>query len=456
MSTFFSRVHENQIFIVLTIFHLDLKNVASERLLSRTLQRQFIWLRIYSLGFWAFYSLLVVFQPLYLAFIGFPLWGIFLNGALGAIATLIFSNYWSKRADEKQSYKGLLIVGNLFIAGAMIFILYVRTLWMMFILTLILRSGPFSDGFVTTLVYRLSDQISSDENDDPVERKFHNINLFAQFRKFGSVGWAIMLPFAGLLVNIYGLGINFIVGAIGFVLISILFAITIREDLILGNLPTLNIKTAVPSQSNNSLWQDFGEMIQNKMFFILLLATFLFSAATVMTYEVQGLFFSLFANDNYILVVLAFSVAAFVEWPSMGLVAARVKKVGWQKMISVAYILTGVRLALMPMIIIFAGNIWWGYCLQVLAGIIFGFRQPAVTYGTYICLKKHQKALGQSFLYAFTQIGAFFGYILGAITSLAFPVRATAFIGLHWVAAIIAIGSGLVFIYGLSKNHKYL
>jgi MFS family permease len=125
--------------------------------------------------------------------------------------------------------------------------------------------------------------------------------------------------------------------------------------------------------------------------------------------------------------------------------AKRVKQIGWEKMIVIGYLLHSVILFFVPLILLFEGKIWWGYCIQILAGIAFGIRQPSTTLGLYISLEDNQKSLGQSFQHTAWLFGAFLGFLLGAIVSKILGGGVTAFYGIYWSATFIAILSGILF-----------
>jgi len=108
---------------------------------------------------------------------------------------------------------------------------------------------------------------------------------------------------------------------------------------------------------------------------------------------------------------------------------------------------------LMPFLVIFLGNIYWGYLLQITAGILFGLRWPTATFGIYISLPKGQKAIGQSFYGTIELIGGFLGGLIGALISLVILDEQTKYFYIHWIAGIIAILSGIIFIISL-KNHR--
>jgi MFS family permease len=138
-------------------------------------------------------------------------------------------------------------------------------------------------------------------------------------------------------------------------------------------------------------------------------------------------------------------VAAFIEWPVMSIVASKVKSIGWEKMIMIAYIMSGINLGLVPFVLLLNGTIWYGYAIQIITGLVFGLRQPTTTFGIYNSLENNQKSLGQSFFQTISLIGAFLGHLIGALISFITPNGISVFYGIYWFASIIAIGSAFIF-----------
>jgi len=261
------------------------------------------------------------------------------------------------------------------------------------------------------------------------------------------------------------LGINFLIASIGFLGISLYFWKVVDEKLILSKSMPLNpVSTSINSEMNKSpsiavpreqtvsLLSSLRSLFHNKLYFGFLVASLLYSVAYFSTYQVQGLFYNLFAHDNYFELVLIYSIAAAVEFPFMTMIARQVKKIGWEKMIIWVYVFTGVRLGCMPFIILFGGNIFWGYLIQIFTGILFGFRWPTTTFGIYVSLPDNQKAIGQTFFSTLSLLGTFLGNLLGAILVSMTITQTDAFLLIHWVAGVIGILSGLCFWLFLKKS----
>jgi MFS family permease len=167
---------------------------------------------------------------------------------------------------------------------------------------------------------------------------------------------------------------------------------------------------------------------------------------------VQGLFYNLLSQNDYFKLAWIYSIAALTEFPAMTIVAKQVKRIGWEKMISLAYILTGIRLIIMPLIFIFSGDILWGYVLQSYTGVLFGLSWPTATFGLYTSLPDDQKALGQSFFGTINSVGAFLGGLTGVFISLNISDQHLTYYYLHWIAGAIAVFSGLLFLLFRKKN----
>ncbi|HMB65406.1 MAG TPA: MFS transporter, partial [Patescibacteria group bacterium] len=248
----------------------------------------------YSFIWWGFYSFFVIFQPLYLVHaINLPLWAVFINGAVESIFTIFIQSKWSDAADKTGNLRRYMFIGNLFMAFVALFMLLVQNLFMLFVLSFLYRASPNSDVFATTYIYQISDYIppesggteqdggsnsrqvytDSDSRGRPVvlsasQKKYNQINTFAHYRRFGSIGWAIFAPFGGWLCNLFGFIPVFMVCALGFALLSIaiLYAVdegpnfnrnknqidrAVRRNL--DNLEDYEIKTAEKKESDQEL-----------------------------------------------------------------------------------------------------------------------------------------------------------------------------------------------------------
>jgi MFS family permease len=421
-------------------------------------QKEYSYLKVYSFFWWAFYSLLVIFTPLYLIRNGFPLWAIFLNGALEAVISLFIQNFWAKQSDHNGKIKEYMILGNIFIVAACIFIIFVDSFWKLLFLTLILRSGPSSDVFATVLSYRFADKLQIGDLTDCTEvenKNYNKINVFAQYRKYGSIGWAFMAPIGGLIINKYGFTPNFIFAAIGFIIISLFAFYYINFETVTCETESNQAKDENIGKNKIGIIESYKNLFKNKVFANFMIAVFIFSIATQLTYQSQGIFYGLFAPNNYVLIALTFSVAALMEWPIMSIIAKRVNKTGWEKMVLISYISTAVRFTLTPLLILLNGNIWWAYLFQISTGIIFGMRLPSTTFGIHIVLKDNQKTLGQSLNNTLRLFGSIIGSIFGAIISYILVEQYTdSFIYIYWLAATASFLSALFFFFSTTRMHQ--
>lgn len=310
-----------------------------------------------------------MFQPLYLYLVqNLQLWQLFINWSLTPILSLVIQNYWSKRADETQRIKRYITASNLVIAGVSIYTIYVNSFWTLLATTIVLNISPSGDLLTNVLVYRLSDRAAS-SIEDPVEKKYHNINIYAHYRRYGSIGWAMGLPFMGYAVNAVGLrsGISFWTCSFGLVLASIWLTHSVDEKAVLTERDKTHGAVAAKSEAFQgkrgeaklSLWQKYRALFSNPIYSAFIFASLLYYIAYASTFQVQGLFYNLISQGDFFKLVWVYSFAAFAEWPVMTIVAKQVKRIGWEKMMSVVYILTGIRLAVLPLLFILNGDILW-------------------------------------------------------------------------------------------------
>ena len=482
---------------VSNVFHIT-QMLNSFKTLPKNLQRQYTYLRIYSWFWWGFFALFLIFRPLYLVTIGLPLWAIFLNGALEAIITFLFQNYWSQKCDATQHFKKYILLGNLFRVVGCFYVLAITNIWGIFLLTFIVRAGPSPDILTTVMVYRLSDKCNTDTSQvSEIEKKYHNINLFAQYRKYGSIGWAVIAPLGGLLINYFDFGLNFIIAGFGFLILSIWMHFTFdtseyiklneknKPNTAYRSDPKADLTTKANSDSNSKQNSEANSdtnsdtnseantnkkhvklfdlketsstmksVLNNRTYRMYMLAFFFFSTATTITFQTQGIFYGLFAPNNYFMVAMTYSIAAFVEFPVMSYVAKRVKTTGWEKIVTISYILTVIRFIITPLLLIINGNIWWAYTISISTGVIFGLRLPASTFGVYSTLDKSQQTFGQSFKYVVSILGSFIGSIVGALIAYLIKDNITnTFIIIYWFAAVLAL-LGTLFFMKIGKKSQ--
>ncbi len=428
--------------------------------LSPEIKKQYRYLKFFSFFKYWLFAYYVVFQPLYYIDIGFSLTEVLFNAALAPILSIVFQNTWSKIVDQTQNVKKYIIISNIAFAISSTMTLYVDSFFLMILTTLVIQISPNGESLTNILVYNLSDRVTNIP-DDPIEKQYHNINLFARYRRYGSIGWAIGLPIMGLILNIYSdIGLSFIVCTLGIIILTIIFYIFTDEKIILASHDTIECNL-FPEQlcpiekkiENPSLISNYKKLFSNRIYLYFIVAGLFYAIAFRSTLSVQGLFYNLFSRNNYFELVWVYSIAALAEWPVMTIIAKQVKKIGWKNILVISYLFSGVRMILMPFLVIFLGNIYWGYLLQITAGILFGLRWPTATFGIYISLPKGQKAIGQSFYGTIELIGGFLGGLIGALISLVILDEQTKYFYIHWIAGIIAILSGIIFIISL-KNHR--
>ena len=298
-------------------------------------------------------------------------------------------------------------------------------------------------------------------------------NLFARYRRYGSFGFALGLPFMEnflVLFHLNDLTIVFWICAIGVIPVSLWFNRAIKEAIIL---PSINpasqtheakINTAREMKPEvSSLWQNYRRLFTNRIFAGFIVAALIFYIASSSTDNVNSLFINQITNGNWFALTWPFSIAAFVEWPVMTIVAKQVKKIGWQKMIVIAYILTGIRIMVMSLILYLyeiigvlgiSAAIVSICLLQVFNGTIFGLNWPTTTFGLYIALPDDQKALGQTFFGTVQSIASFIGMLITTIFSWVIPNTNALYITLYWCLGIIAICGGVLFFITTKKFKK--
>ncbi len=449
-------------------------------------QKKYKFLCAYSFFWWGFYSLYVIFQPLYLVHqVKMPLWAVFLNGAIESIVTIVVASKWSDLADKTGNLRLFLLVGNVVMASVSFLILSVENLWSLFMLSILFRASPSPDVFSTIYVYQLSDyhNLSGSESNPildlkPVERKFRQINTFAKYRRFGSIGWALVAPFGGWLCNLYGIGLNFAIAGVGFLTLSIIAYYKLDRGPKYSKTPSknqfgpasINLGGEINSigdyrrdeiQGKNAsyleakpktYWDSIKGLFTNKIFVAVLVSSLLYSVAEAVTYSTQGIFYGILTDNNYVLIALAYSIAAFIEWPVMTLIAKHLGKYGWTSVVSATYAMAAARQGFIALVAIFRGGILWVYLIQMFRGVIFGSYLPTITFGIYSSMKKSPN-LSLSFHRSIKIVGALMGNLFGALLSWLIADEVNMFVALFVMALILSLMAGFV-LETKAKNHN--
>lgn len=425
---------------------------------------QYTYFRIYVFFYYFWLALYIPFQPLYFIHIGIPIYGVFLNAGLATLLSFFIGNKWSKHA-KYGNRKKFLLLGNFAMVCACIMTYFTNSFHMMLIITIVQGLAPNADVMATVLVYDLSEAAENLHLVSDTEKKYHQINIYARYRNFGSLGWAFSLPLMGILLNFVPKrvesGIMFIIAAVGFFLISIFFIIKVKEpntsndanEEIEDELKTVPDPTIEKTTlKEDSIIKAIQRLITNRMYLVFMIFAFFFNISSSISFQIQGIFFENFTS-NYLLWGLTYSIAALAEWPVMHIVAKYVEKWSWERMIVVAYLLTAFRMFMMLILAGFYQNLIIAYLLQIMMGITYGIRLPTTTFGIHTILNKDNRTLGQSFNETIRMMGALIASLTGAVFAY-FLSEELVYIAIYGVSAILGLIAGLGFLYYVQKINK--
>ena len=301
---------------------------------NHSLKTQYKFLKAYTFMWWAFFSMILVFQNVFFIIIGIELHQIFLNAAISVVFSMFIVNFWSKLSDKSGNKKKYIIIGNITRAASFIFLGFVNSPLMMFIYTMIFYAGPSSDTILISYIYEISDQLNPElKKNRPVYSKIHT---YAQIRKFGSIGWGLMLPFSGWIINVFGFRTNFLIAGFLLIIITIGFAVKFDEKLLItaSDLDNINIKSEKSqikinnkmepnniqidlensNKKKHSLLFNIRKILQNKQLKIFIIVTFIGAISGSLMTTVFSIFNSKFSNNNYILLGLTWSINALIEF----------------------------------------------------------------------------------------------------------------------------------------------
>ncbi|MHA1341906.1 MAG: MFS transporter [Promethearchaeota archaeon] len=451
------------------------------------LYKHYQFLRFYSFWWWAFFGMIFVFQSIYFNIVGIEIFWIFLNAGISVVINLFITNLWSRLSDREGKMKFYIVMGNLIRVVSFVYISFVKDIPTMLIYTIIFNIAPNSDSIFISYIYKLSDFLFPTlKKERPI---FQKIFSYAQVRKYGSIGWASMLPISGLIINFFGFNMNFFVAAIGLGLISLLFILKFDENIYFKelskskdskNVAAVFLSEKIKSDLENedisrgiiqikedefnkkqnykmeeiSLFKNIHQIMKNNEYAIFMLVVFFVSIASAMNTTIFSIFNAKFSMNNFVLLGLTWSFNAFLEFPVMNIVSSRVEKFGWQNVIIFSYILMMIRLLLNLLLIFFNGTIIWIYFFQIINGIVFGLSWPATTYGLNENLDEKHKSLGMTFYNTIRQSGVFIGNILGALISYLIPSEDIFYIILFIIAASFSILGSLILYFKSSRKNK--
>ncbi|MBD3351751.1 MAG: MFS transporter [Candidatus Lokiarchaeota archaeon] len=420
---------------------------------NKALKYQLLFLKIYSFFWWAFFSMVFVFQSVYFAEIGISLNKIFINSAVAVIFSLFIVNLWSKISDKTHKKKKFIIVGNLMRCISFAFLPFVNSFPTMLIYTIIFNSGPHPDAILITYIYKISSFTDSEQSQKrPI---YHKIYTYANIRKFGSIGWAAMLPFSGLIVDFFGFQVNFLVSAVCLAIMTLIFTIIFDETIIV-KLANEDEKMADEKSNlhNFTLLTNLKNILKNQMYRIFILIVFVVAISGAMNTTVFSIFNFKFSNDSYFLLSLTWSFNAALEYPIMLLAPKLIERYKWQNVMVITYILGTIRHLLNPLVIIFDGTIVWIYFFQIINGFTFGLGWPATTYGINSNLDEDQKSLGMTFYNSIKLMGNFIGNLIGSIIASLIANENIFYYILYTISALISLIAAIAFGLKAKKLRK--
>ncbi len=432
-------------------------------------EKQYRFLKVYTFFWWAFFAMVYVFESLFLLQQGFQIYQIFFNSAIAVLFSFFVMNFWSKVSDKTRKRKQFIILGNVGRVMAFGFLPFISNFQQLVLYTIVLNASPSSDAILISYIYKISDYLNPKQKKErPI---YHKIHTYTEVRKFGSIGWAIALPFAGHIINVLGFRINFAVATVFLLILTLIFA-AIFDEKLLRNLD-LNLKPKVKQEKDHSivagpvqeyfeeknlsvekpleqteyssLFTSISKILENRILKVFLISAFIIAIANAMQSTIFSIFNAQFTDDNYILLGLTWAFNAALEYPIMSYAAKRVEKIGWINVVILTYVLSAIRVILNPFLLFFEMNLIWIYLFQIINGFIFGLSWPAITLGLNINLTSETKALGLT-LYASIQLfGKFIGNILGQILSFILGDTPAFYYALYFLATVISLIAVLQF-----------
>jgi MFS family permease len=371
-------------------------------------QRRNYWsIRAFYFLFLGAFSFITPFLTLFYRRQGLSGTQIGLLGMVGAIIGVVVAPQWGRWSDRLVHPRRLLQFG--FIGSAICYLVLSRQdafVWMAFLVGLnaVLLSG----------IEPISDTMALKSGDSKKRARFGSIRLW------GSLGWASVVYFAGVVIENNGIGSAFW-GYAGFVLLTII-ALNFTQ-------PT-RVKTQDSMPTKAISFRDlFREIVRDPALVGLGTSLSLLWFVRVGLYQFQAIFMvDLGAGESVI--GLVSTIAAVVELPSMLWADHLVNRYGSHWVIKLAllvFVFQAGAIVILPKIPMFM-------VAGVFSGLAFSFFNVAL-----VVFIDERAPLGQTA----TVLALFTSTLRGIIQILASPLSGLAYdaFGAYWLYVIAAIGS---------------
>lgn len=372
-----------------------------------------------------------IFGVVFMNLLGVSLSGIFLLNVLIIVVSFFASTILNQRSDRLTKWKKFMILAYITrVIG--IFILAIGNDIYLFTISFIIVNllNPLS--FDTAIVYELGDSIAWVKS--RVDGSALNLNAgtqyYLKYRRFGSLGWALMAPAAGLgimmldailpsgglfLANLPGFRILLYLSFLMYSTVNLVFFVIYNEKL-LGMVKTRRQECVITEKSAQTAdRKKAGQATRTSAnaLVLLMVAILLFNVSSSLFQTPYAIFMNDFSGGNLFYVGISYFLSAILEIFLFSVAFRIIKSKGYQFLLSLSFLLEIVRV-LTTIIVIPLGHPELVLPLQMMNS--FCLRWPAITHGVSI-VSPRRKATGINLNFILEKVGGLFGSIIGAVLS---------------------------------------
>ncbi len=397
----------------------------------KALHRTFHVLQACCFASWCANVIFMIFGVVFMNELGVSLSGIFLLNLLVIVVTFFSSTFFNQRSDLLKKRKVFMLLAFFFRTVGILVLALSNNIIMFVIYNIIINIlNPLS--FDVAIIYELGEiieQLTHEVRGTPLNPNAAT-RYYLKYRLFGSLGWAITAPVAGLFIGILNgvlvSGSDFF-GEVGGYRVFILVAFAIYASvtvvfLVVYDEPMIaRVKGALPApKSEDAKSSDLPVASHpaegragSRAFALLLVFIFLFQIGASLFQTPYAIFIKTFSHGNLFYVGVSYFCSAILEVPLFSVSYWLIKKRGYAFTLSFASLVEIIRVSL-TVLVIPLGIPEIVLPLQMMNS--FAFRWPAVTHGISVVSQK-RKATGINMSLVVEKTGGFCGSLIGTFTS---------------------------------------
>ncbi|MEX2716942.1 MAG: MFS transporter [Candidatus Sigynarchaeota archaeon] len=380
---------------------------------------------------WCANVIFMIFGVVFMNELGVSLSGIFLLNLLIIIVTFFSSTFFNHRSDLLKKRKAYMMLAFLLRTLGILIIALSNNIYMFVIHNIIINIlNPLS--FDVAIIHELGEiieQLAREIDGAPINPNAAT-RYYLKYRLFGSLGWALMAPFAGFSIGalnmILASGDQFI-GSVGGYRVFMLVAFTLYMAVMIVFLTMYDepMIARVKDALSRNLKGDYsipealqavkqpGMQAGSRAFALLLISIFLFQIGASLFQTPYAIFMKSFSHGNLFYVGISYFLSAILEVPLFTIAYRLIKKRGYALTLSIAFLLEIIRVGL-TVLVIPLGIPEIVLPLQMMNS--FAFRWPAVTHGISVVSRK-RRATGINSSLVVEKAGGFIGSLIGTLLS---------------------------------------